>query len=386
MRRIDAALKMFLPLALACGLSARADESRPWARRNVAIVLYDGVEILDFAGPTEVFTAAGNGSFRVYTVAPTHVPVLSQRVLSVRPDYSVDDAPTPDILVLPGGNSRGFTRSAAGMAWVRKVTGQNELSMSVCSGAFILAQLGLLDGKPATTHWGAIQGLRSGFPKIQVKTDVRFVDAGRIVTTAGVSAGIDGALHVVQRLLGDDVAWETARYMQYVWEPQESAALPAPAKEALRALIFMDPDRAVSLLSTEAAKAPKDVQVLSRLGRARLLRGDTKGGIQALESAVALGDVRPITLNALGDAQLAIEANAAAERTFAALVKQRGAADDAYQLACAQGRQGKVDAAIDSLGKAVALGFRDRGLADGDADLRTVRGDPRYAGLFKGAP
>ena len=87
-------------------------------------------------------------------------------------------------------------------------------------------------------------------------------------------------------------------------------------------------------------------------------------------------------MTALGDAQLASDANAAAERTFAELVKQRGAADDAYQLACAQGRQRKVNAAIDSLGKAVALGFRDRELADGDADLRAVRGDPRYAQLF----
>jgi tetratricopeptide (TPR) repeat protein len=266
------------------------------------------------------------------------------------------------------------------------VAAKNELSMSVCSGAFILAQLGLLDGRPATTHWGAVPRLKTAFPKVQVKTDVRFVDDGRIVTTAGVSAGIDGALHVVQRLLGDDVVWETARYMQYVWEPQESAALPAPAKEALRALIFNEADRAVSLLSAQSAKAPKDVQILSRLGRARLLRGETKAGIQSLESAVALGDVRPITLGALGDAQLAIDANAAAERTFAAMVKQRGSADDAYQLACAQGRQGKVDAAIDSLGKAVALGFRDRGLADGDADLRAVRGDPRYAQLFTHAP
>ena len=126
------------------------------------------------------------------------------------------------------------------MAWVRKVTGRNELSMSVCSGAFILAQLGLLDGVRRPRTGARSRGLRSAFPKVQVKTDVRFVDAGRIVTTAGVSAGIDGALHVVQRLLGDDVAWETARYMQYVWEPQESASLPAPAKEALRALIFRD--------------------------------------------------------------------------------------------------------------------------------------------------
>jgi putative intracellular protease/amidase len=382
MRRIDAAFKMFLPLALACGLAARADESRPFAQRKVAIVLYDGVEILDFAGPTEVFTAAGNGAFKVFTVAPTHAPVLSQGVLKVQPDYSVDDAPTPDILVLPGGNSRAFIHSEAGMAWVKKVTAKNELSMSVCTGAFILAQLGLLDGRPATTHWGAIPRMKSAYPKVQVKTDVRFVDDGRIVTTAGVSAGIDGALHVVQRLLGDDVAWDTARYMQYVWEPQKSASLPEASKEGLRALVFREGDRAVSLLSAEAAKSPRDVVVLSRLGRARLLRGDTKGAIETLSSAVSLGDRRPITLAALGNAQIASEANAAAERTFAQLFEQRGAALDAYQLACAQGRQGKVDAAIASLDKAVALGFHDQGLADGDPDLNGVRVDPRYARLF----
>lgn len=382
MRRIDAASKMLLPLVLACGLAARAEGARPWKQRNVAIVLYDGVEILDFAGPTEVFTAAGNGAFRVFTVAPTSGPVLSQGVLKVQPDYSVENAPVPDILVLPGGNSRSFTRSAAGMAWVKKVTAKNELSMSVCTGAFILADLGLLDGRPATTHWGAIGRMRSAYPKIQVKTDVRFVDDDRIVTTAGVSAGIDGALHVVQRLLGDDVAWETARYMQYAWEPKQSASLPPSAKEALRALVFRDTDRAVSLLSAEAAKAPKDVLVLSRLGRARLAGGDTRGAIETLQSAVALGDRRPITLWALGGAQIATDANAAAERTFAQLVQERGAALDAYQLACAQGRQGKVDAALASLGEAVSLGFRDQGLADGDADLRSVRGDPRYAQLF----
>src|SRR5262249_23576718 len=204
-----------------------------------------------------------------------------------------------------------------------------------------------------------------------------------IVTTAGVSAGIDGALHVVQRLLGDDVAWETARYMQYeAWEPKESGLLPGPAKEALRALVFQDAERAVTLLSAQVARAPKDPLLLSRLGRAQLLRGTTREGIATLQSAVALGDERPITLTALGDAQLAIGADAAAEHTFGRLLDERGSAGDAYQLACAQGRQGKVDAALTSLDRAVALGFPDQGLADGDADLRVVRGDPRYARLF----
>ena len=373
----------FLAISLAAAAASRAEEARPWARRKVAIVVYDQVEILDFAGPLEVFSAAGNGAFRVFTVAPSRAQVLSQGVLKVQPDYSVEDSPAPDILVLPGGNSRSFTRSKAGMEWVRKVTTKNELSMSVCSGAFILAGLGLLDGRSATTHWGAIDGLRRGFPRVQVKTGVRFVDSGRIITTAGVSAGIDGALHVVQRLLGDDDAWETARYMQYdAWEPQVSGALPAPAKEALRALVFNDPEKAVTLLSAAAAKQPKDTLVLSRLGRAQLLRGATREGIATLESAVALGDVRPITLTALGDAQLATDAAASAERTFRQLVEERGAPGDAYQLACAQGRQGKVEAAIDSLSKAVALGFHNQALADNDVDLQAVRGDLRYARLF----
>lgn len=384
MRRINAGTKLGLLLVAAASSGAAwADEVRPWARRNVAIVVYDGVEILDFAGPMEVFTAAGNGAFRVFTVAPTHAPVLSQGVLSIRPDFSVEDSPAPDILVLPGGNARGFIRSEAGMAWARKVAAANELSMSVCSGAFILANLGLLDGRPVTTHWGAVPRLRSAFPKVLVQTGVRFVDTGRIVTTAGVSAGIDGALHVVQRLLGDDVAWETARYMQYdSWEPKESAALPGPAREALRALVFQDGERAVALLSAVVAKHPKEPLALSRLGRAQLLFGAPREGIASLERAVALGDARPITLAALGEAQLAIDANAAAERTFARLLEERGAPRDAYQLASAQGRQGKVDAALESLGRAVTLGFHDQALADGDVDLRAVRSDPRYARLF----
>jgi transcriptional regulator GlxA family with amidase domain len=106
MRRIDAVLKTLVPLVLACAMAARAESSRPWARRNVAVVVYDGVEILDFAGPMEVFTAAGQGSFRVYTVAASQAPVLSQGVLTVHPDFSIEDSPAPDILVLPGGQSR----------------------------------------------------------------------------------------------------------------------------------------------------------------------------------------------------------------------------------------------------------------------------------------
>ncbi len=384
MRRIDAATGILLPLLLVAASAARADEVRPWARRNVAIVVYDDVEILDFAGPMEVFTAAGNGAFRVFTVAASHDPVVSMGVLTIRPNHSIEDSPTPDILVLPGGDSRGFTRSAAGMAWVRKVAARNELNMSVCSGAFILAQLGFLDGRAATTHWAAVPRMKSAFPRVQLQTGVRFVDTGRIVTTAGVSAGIDGALHVVQRLLGDDVAWETARYMQYLWEPEESAKLPRSAKEALRALVFQETALANRLLIAAVAASPKDPLLASRLGRAQLLAGRSKEGLATLEKAVGLGDGSPLTLSALADAQLAVDAPGAAAATFEKLVAVRGAPEDAYGLACARARLGQREQALAALERAVQLGLAPRLVenARADANLSSLRDDVRFAQII----
>jgi putative intracellular protease/amidase len=388
MRHIDAIAKLLALLVAAGMATAHAEPRSPYARRNVAIVIYDEVEILDFAGPTEVFTAAGDFSaFRVYTVAPSHKPIVSQGILRVTPDYSIDDAPAPEILVLPGGNAGSFIRNPAAMAWVKRVAAKNELSMSVCSGAFILGDLGLLDGLSATTHWGALPGLRN-YPKVKAKSDVRFVDNGRIITTAGVSAGIDGALHVVQRLLGDDAAWRTARYMQYdYWEPAESGKLGKQSKEALRALVFNDAEKANRLLSAEATASPKDGQVLSRLGRAQLLRGPSASGVATLEKAVALGQRDPLTLNTLADAQLGTGKAAAAVTTFEQLLAARGAPNDAYGLACALARQGKTDAALSALEQAVKLGLLPRvaaGAADDD-DLASLRGNPRFAQILSGA-
>lgn len=371
----------FLVALAGWSAGARAEGKRPFAQRSVAIVVYDGVELLDFAGPGEVFSTAG--AFRVFTVAPTHAPVLSQGFVRITPDYSVADSPTPDIVVVPGGNAGSFAGNAAGMAWMRKVAPSAEVAMSVCTGAFILGKAGLLDGKAATTHWSGIENLRKSFPRTEVKTGVRYVDAGRVLTTAGVSAGIDGALHLVQRLLGDDVAWQTARYMQYdAWEPSVSGALTPKAKEGLRALVFRDADRANRLLSEQVASSPKDPVLVSRLGRAQLLRQSPKQGIATLESAVALGDRRPITLAALANAQLASGDYAGAAGTFQQLLDERGGANDAYNLACSRARSGDSGGALTALEQAVQLGFHDRALAENDDDLRSIRGDPRFARAF----
>jgi putative intracellular protease/amidase/YHS domain-containing protein len=195
-------------------LKEPAKYTRP--RKTVAVFVHDGVELLDFAGPGEVFAAAESGrAFKVVTVAADPRPVTSQGFLKVIPTYSFADCPKADVLVLPGGATDEALKDPRLVGWVKKAAGEAEVTLSVCTGAFILAKAGLLDGKAATTHWGAIAELRKEYPKVTVHADRRWVDNGKVVTAAGVSAGIDASLHVVERLLGKDAADETARYMEY---------------------------------------------------------------------------------------------------------------------------------------------------------------------------
>jgi transcriptional regulator GlxA family with amidase domain len=222
----SALLLVFGTTVIAAGAEAVSKPPKP-TTRNVAIVLYEGVELLDFAGPGEVFEAAGGigatgnqRAFRVYTVAASKAPLTSQDFLKVIPDYSIDDAPAPDLIVIPGGNSGTLTKDARFMAWARKAFAGAEISMSVCTGAFVLGKAGLLDGRKATTWFGATEELRKSVPSANVQEGRRFIDQGRVVTTAGVSAGIDGALHIVARLLGREVAEKTAQYMEYRWTPE----------------------------------------------------------------------------------------------------------------------------------------------------------------------
>ncbi len=196
---------------------------------NVAVVVHDGVELLDFAGPGEVFAAASRSAtkdnkpwFNVYTVAPSKDEILSQGFVRITPEYSIEDAPAPDFIIIPGGKTGILTDDAAFMSWVEQSASGSSQMLTVCTGAFVPAKLGMLRGKKATTHWGSVAFLRESQPSIDVVENVRFVDSGAIVTTAGVSAGIDGALHVVAKTLGHRVARSTARYMEYEWRPKRS--------------------------------------------------------------------------------------------------------------------------------------------------------------------
>lgn len=200
--------------------------------RNVAILIWDNVELLDFAGPGEVFAAAGyNGEFNVYTVGPTDAPILSQRFVTVTPEYGFAESPKPDIIVVPGGGTSSILENPAMMAWLKEAAHEAEIVMSVCTGAFVLLEAGLLEGREATTWHGRVEEFREAAPRTVVHENTRFVDNGAIVTTAGVSAGIDGALHIVARLLGDEWAQATARYMEYdKWVPNDGLVVATATK------------------------------------------------------------------------------------------------------------------------------------------------------------
>ncbi|NDJ37037.1 MAG: DJ-1/PfpI family protein [Chloroflexi bacterium] len=200
---------------------------------QVAILIFDDVEVLDFCGPYEVFSvtrrADGEQPFDVFTVAERSGPVLARNGLSVNPDYTFDDCPPPDILVVPGGRgTRTLLGNTVVTDWIAQVSGDVDLTLSVCTGSLVLAQAGLLEGLAATTHHSAFDELRAIDPQVDVREGARFVDNGAIITSAGISAGLDMSLYVVARLLGHQTAVETAAYMEYDWRDSENGPAPSP--------------------------------------------------------------------------------------------------------------------------------------------------------------
>jgi transcriptional regulator GlxA family with amidase domain len=191
-------------------------------RLNIGFYLQNGVEILDFAGPMEVFSYAG---FNVFTISKTKEPIVSQGILKIIPDYGIDDAPPSEILAFFGGNTNVATNDSAVINWIKKRQ-NTDYYFSVCTGAFILGKTGLLDNLTATTFHLSINDLQKALPKTKVLSDARFVDNGNIITTAGISAGIDGALHLVAKLKGEQAAIDVAKYMEYDnWTPNKGVIL-----------------------------------------------------------------------------------------------------------------------------------------------------------------
>ncbi|MDM0077747.1 DJ-1/PfpI family protein [Variovorax sp. J2P1-59] len=195
---------------------------------RVAILAFDDVEALDLAGPYEVFTTASRMGqraapdappcFEVTCVARSMAPVRMRAGLAVLPGHSFADAPRADVLIVPGGVVDTAMECSATLEWIARASRDARITASVCTGAFLLAASGVLRSEHIiTTHWEDIADLRTRFPSLNVQEGPRWIDQGSIVTSAGITAGIDMSLHLVARLAGDALAQRTARQMDFAW-------------------------------------------------------------------------------------------------------------------------------------------------------------------------
>ncbi|PGU09945.1 AraC family transcriptional regulator [Bacillus cereus] len=187
---------------------------------SVGIFLFNDVEVLDFAGPFEVFSVTEvneEKTFTVYIVSENGVMITARNGLKVQPDYSIESLPPVDILIIPGGlGAREYEmKNEIVIKWIRQQMKEVKLMTSVCTGALLLAKAGLLEGLKATTHWASIENFKNEFQNVEVIENVKFVDEGHIITSAGISAGINMSFHIVKNLLGVHVAEETAKRMEY---------------------------------------------------------------------------------------------------------------------------------------------------------------------------
>src|SRR5947207_4007312 len=209
-----------------CGMTLVEKVDNREKRISVAVLLFDGAEVIDYSGPWEVFGEAG---FKVYGVAEKREPIHATFGQKIMPDYTFADSPAADILLVPGGGVSQALENPQLIKWVQTNAQASTHVMSVCTGAFILSKAGLLDGLSATTIQHAIDKLQKASPKTRVVHDQRYVDNGKIITTAGLSSGIDGAFHLVAKMNGEGEAQAIALGMEYQWDPHSKyarAALP----------------------------------------------------------------------------------------------------------------------------------------------------------------
>ena len=190
-------------------------------KKNVAILIFDEAEVLDFAGPFEVFSVTSELNnfelFNVFTIAKNTNPISAVNGLSVNPKYSFDNSPHIDILIISGGSgTRSQMQDTETLNWIKKVHQNTELTLSICSGSRLLGALGLLDGQPYCTHKEVYEHMQEIVPSGIPKKSERFVNFDKIFTSGGISAGIDLSFHIVEKLHGKEIADKTANYMEYI--------------------------------------------------------------------------------------------------------------------------------------------------------------------------
>ncbi|MFP5245969.1 MAG: DJ-1/PfpI family protein [Thermoanaerobaculia bacterium] len=355
-------MRRFLFLGVLCLIAAAAQADRKPYTRNVAVVLYEHTELLDWAGPYEVWTnAAGFAAdgeakaFNVYTVGKTTEPLISQGALKVVPDYSIENAPKPDVVIIPGGHTGMLLDDPAFFAWAKKAAEESELTLTVCTGAFVLAKAGLIDKMEVTTWYGAIESLQKQYPNVTVKDGRRFVDNGKFVTTAGISAGIDGSLHLVARLLGRRVADQVARYMEYHWTPEAYLSVKYP---------YLNPstsERGRAMQTADMRREENDLAGAASIYRAVLAKNDSDA-----DAWIALGR----TLRGLND-------HAAAADAFV----RAGTPRALYQAAVSYATADQQERAVETLVKSWGAGFTNREAITSEPALAKVREDARVKAL-----
>jgi len=248
------ALALLVPVAIFIAAAPVDDNSlKPPAKDPipVAFLISDGAVVIDFCGPWEVFQdvmipSRHDMPFRLYTVAETKKPIRTSGGMQIVPDYTIADAAAPKVIVIPAQSDP----TPAVLEWIKKSSKTTDVTMSVCTGAFVLAKTGLLDGKSATTYHGAFGRFAMKFPDVQLKRGARFVENGNLATAGGLSSGIDLALRVVERYYGREVAQKTAYNMEYQgqgWMNPDSnqvyaTALVSTAEHPLCAVCGMDVD------------------------------------------------------------------------------------------------------------------------------------------------
>jgi YHS domain-containing protein/putative intracellular protease/amidase len=262
------------PLPVAASSFASADQPRSSAVTNplkppaqgpipVAFLVSDGAVVIDFAGPWEVFQDVMipghmDGGFQLFTVSASTKPIQASGGMKILPDYTLENSPAPKVIVIPAQSAP----NEADLAWVRKCAKTADVTMSVCTGAYLLAKTGLLAGKSATTHHGSYVDFARAYPDIHMKRGARFVEDGNLATAGGLSSGIDLALRVVERYYGREVATQTAFTMEYQgqgWMNADSnsvyAQLPVSSDgHPLCVVCGMDIDPATALKSVYKGK------------------------------------------------------------------------------------------------------------------------------------
>ncbi|GAA0914289.1 DJ-1/PfpI family protein [Virgisporangium aurantiacum] len=232
-------------------------------RRKVAILLFDGVQIIDYTGPYEVLGQAG---MEVFTVAVEPEMITTAMGMRVMPHYAMDNAPAADVLLIPGGEVGPTQENPSVIRWIQKRSERAEYVMSVCNGAYILAKTGLLDGLTATTFYDLQDGLSAIAPTVTVVRDQRYADNGKFITTAGISSGIDGSLHLVSKLFGRGRAQMVALNMEYDWQPDSTYARANLADRHIRTvfrrnlLLDTPPGVSATVLSTEGSAREWEVR------------------------------------------------------------------------------------------------------------------------------